>query len=93
MTPTLESFRALVFSGIKRALEIDPHCKSYEGTIGVFFPGYFANRDGDGEFLVELACYVLGPSRRYEWRGLTIEEALARATVDVTRWISELEQP
>lgn len=98
VTEPVEAFRALVFAGIKRALEIDGHCKAYEGAITVRYPSYFANQ-GRGilyapqnEYEVELACYVLGPNRGEKWRGKTLAEALEKATADVTRWIAEMER-
>ncbi len=93
----LEALRALVFAGIKRALEIDGCCKAYEGAITVRYPSYFANQ-GRGIlyapqdcYEVELACYVLGPNRGEKWQGATLAEALEKATADVTRWIAEME--
>jgi hypothetical protein len=89
-------FRALVFSGIKRALEADGYCKSYEGRIVVAFPDYFHehgepdDRDPNA-YSVDLHCYVLGPHRHYNWTGRTLGEALRKATRDVRRWIKELE--
>lgn len=97
MTDPVETFRALVFAGIKRSLEFDGHCKAYEGAITVRYPSYFANQ-GRGllyapqdEYEVELACYVLGPNRGEKWRGKTLAEACAKATADVERWIAEME--
>jgi hypothetical protein len=98
VTDELEAFRALVFRGIKRALEIDSHCKAYEGAIMVMLPSYFANQ-GSGilyepvhAYELHLACYVLGPSRSYKWKAATLSEAIRAATVDVERWIAELEE-
>ncbi len=97
MSDRVEAFRDLVFAGIRRALEIDEHCKAYEGTITVRYPSYFAGK-GRGilyapqdHYEVELACYVLGPNRGETWRGETLVDALALATADVTRWIAEME--
>jgi hypothetical protein len=90
----MAGFRALVFSGIARALEIDAHCKSYEGRVAVVYPSYFSGRSDDKAepaVTLQLHCYVLGPHRHYEWPGDTLQEAIRAATVDVKAWIEELE--
>lgn len=38
---------------------------------------------------IKLYCYLIGPSRNYEWRG-TLEEALARCTEEVQMWCKEV---
>lgn len=39
----------------------------------------------------KLHCYVIGPSRHYEWRGRTMDEALDKAEADINTWIEEWE--
>lgn len=77
----LVSLRARLFACIEKALAEDDHCKSYEGTFEVVMPCYFG-----GDWVIRLHCYVVGPSRHYEWRGSTIEEAELKAEVDITSW-------
>lgn len=106
-TPKLVAdFQALVFSGVKRALEIDGHCKSYEGTVEFHcsLPDYFRATQGeswglsaafgvgDFSYVLELHCYVLGPGRHYEWSGADQADLFERATADVKKWIAELEE-
>lgn len=90
---TFSRLRALTFEGIKRALE-DGGGKSYEGRFEIHFPDYF---DGAAFSLIHdnvpwairLHCYVLGPSRHYEWTGKTFMECIEAAVRDVTAWVKE----
>ena len=103
----LREFRELVFSGIKRSLELDGHCKSYEGAVEfhVQLPNYFKETHGEDHgfmaamgsdpgpnYKLTLHCYVLGPARHYDWEDSDVVDVFARATADVQRWISELEE-
>lgn len=90
----IERLRRLVLSGIRRALQLDGHHKSYEGhlEVKVVLPNIF-DHDQRPTFVVELSCYVLGPSRGYEWTSrVSLEDAIAQATADVGSWIDELEK-
>jgi hypothetical protein len=101
----LHDFRQLAFSGIKRALEIDGACKSYEGAVElhVGLPNYFKETTGEDwglaaffggaahNYKLTLHCYVLGPARHYDWEGSDVQDVFARATADVRTWIAELE--
>ena len=90
-----ELLRAKTFEGIKKALAIDSHCKSYEGAFEVLclYTDYFEDSQAIAkpEVVIRLHCYVLGPSRHYEWKGKTFAEALAKADYDITYWIKQLE--
>ena len=103
----LREFRELVFSGIKRSLEQDGYCKSYEGALEfhVRLPNYFKEVHGEDHgfmaamggdpgpnYKLTLHCYVLGPARHYDWEDSDVVDVFARATADVQRWISELEE-
>lgn len=76
-----------MFSLIARALKLDGVHKSYEGAIELHLPGYF----GNAMFRIILHCYVLGPTRHYEWTGVSLHEALASANKDVTEWEDEVQ--
>lgn len=77
--------RARLFQAIKEALAEDGHCKSYEGALWIKFPCYF---EGD-LWRIKLDCYVIGPSRHYEWEGQSFEESLTKAETDILWWIKE----
>lgn len=81
----LDEFQDVVFYGIEKALQLEGSHKSYEGAIRVCLPSYFG-----GDYFVELDCYVLGPSRHYEWAGETLLEAIDKAMSDVKKWVKEL---
>lgn len=78
----LEAYRAKLFAEIKRELEIDGHCKSYEGRVELHWPCYFG-----GEYSIHLACYVLGPARGYDYYGETWDECFDKAEADLDSWI------
>jgi len=81
--------RTRIFGLIDKAIEQDDgHHKSYEGQISIHWPNRF--EDSSGVLSIELACYVLGPSRKYHWEGKTLTEALDKMVVDVDVWEHEL---
>ena len=89
-----QKLRKKVMDGIADALKEDNGCKSYEGTFEVIadFPNYFddenATRGAEG-YVIRLHCYVLGPSRHYEWHGKTFAEAITKAEHDIDSWMQE----
>lgn len=91
------ALRRKIMAGIKKALEIDCSCKSYEGfmELVIEFPDYFeldnSEDDAPNRYVVRLHCYVLGPARHYEWRGRTLDEALDAAEKEISMWIAEVE--
>lgn len=91
------ALRRKVMTGIKKALEIDPGCKSYEGCMELLieYPNYFelneSEEDTPNWYEICLHCYVLGPARHYEWRGRTLDEALDAAEKEISMWIAEVE--
>lgn len=86
MNDKIIELRNLLFAEIKRCLAEDGHCKHYEGRVSLQWPGYF-----DDDYVVELDCYLIGPSRHYSWRGVSHDDALAKALADVRVWIAENE--
>jgi len=85
----LAAFRRLVMAGVSAYFASgESHCKSYEGRIAVTMPQH-ANVSSEHEWVVELGCYVLGPSRNYRWAGPSLGAVLAEARADVERWIAE----
>lgn len=87
------SLRRRVMQAIRRALEEDSCCKSYEGTFELLvgYPDYFDGEHADKPdfFKITLHCYVLGPSRHYEWTGKSFKEALDSAEKEIETWIRE----
>lgn len=90
------ALRRRVMQAIRRQLEQDSTCKSYEGTFEIFvsYPDYF-DREYDNKsdqpdfYIIRLHCYVLGPGRHYEWKGRTLKNALDKAEKDINQWIRE----
>lgn len=97
MTPTkpwptakIDALRQLVFAGIDVALAVDGHHKSYEGALGVeaLWPSRF-EPDHVESYAVHLHCYVLGPSRHYDWIGPDPDAVIDEATAAVRQWVRE----
>lgn len=90
------ALRLRVMQAIRRELERENSCKSYEGTFEILvgYPDYF-DREYDNKpdqpdfYLIRLHCYVLGPGRHYEWKGRTLKNALDKAEKDINQWIRE----
>ena len=85
-----ETLRQKLYEYIEYSLEVDGHCKSYEGTfvIEYRFPSYF-QREDDPTYNIHLSCYLIGPTRHYDWEGGTFGGALRAAEQDIYKWIDE----
>lgn len=81
----LMEYRKRLFAEIAKQLALDGHCKSYEGRIELYWPCYFG-----GKHVLHLACYVLGPTRGYDYEGDSWDECIAKANDDLNRWIQEI---
>lgn len=84
--------RQIVMKAIEEQLQIDSHCKSYEGAFewSVCYPNYFEDENaeqGPCYYMLTLHCYVLGPTRHYEWHGKTMDEVLDKAEGEIDSWI------
>jgi len=89
--------RAELFTAIAQSLAEDGHCKSYEGALSVSLPNFFEERaahEHDYGWLreeawgIELHCYLIGPNRHYRWSGVSFDEALCKAELDIRAWIA-----
>lgn len=89
----LKGLRHKLFEAIRKALEIDGHCKSYEGEFRISLPNYFEERDGEtNRYVLSLDCYVVGPSRHYTWSGSSLSEAISKAEGNINGWINEVKE-
>jgi len=66
--------------------------KSYEGTWEIRIEMPDATDDPNAELppdwcKIKLHCYLIGPSRHYEWTERTVEKAFERCKKDVEKWI------
>ena len=84
-------YRQRIFKAIKENLEVDGHCKSYEGqfTVSYYLPNYFVDDSEKPYWEISLDCYLIGPKRHYEWGGETFNEALENAVEDIDVWLKE----
>ena len=86
--------RKRVFRAIKEELEADCICKSYEGAfeVGCEYPNFFDDDEfemGDAlpnYYFIRLHCYVLGPSRHYDFSGKTFRQALDQLEQALNEW-------
>lgn len=88
----LDDFRAMVRREVAAALKRDGHHKSCEGWIhySVEMPPTLDNcAHHQQEHILQLYCYVLGPSRRYKWTAATASEVFAKATCEFASWVIE----
>ena len=88
------ALRKKLFGMIKAELEIDPYCKSYEGCLEVIceYPNYFEDEEatiGPVYYCIKLHCYVLGPSRHYDFTGKTMSEALDKLEKALNKWAED----
>lgn len=88
------ALRKRLAEALAALLKEDPHHKSYEGSweLTFCFNDVFRDPEGDAPpyfFMIRLHCYLIGPSRHYEWGGTSWEEALLRCRHDVEMWIKE----
>jgi hypothetical protein len=81
--------REELFDAIKKDLEKDGHCKSYEGAMEIGFPNFFDDSaPHENSWRITLHCYVVGPRRHYEWMGKTLDEAVGKMEKDIKKWLS-----
>lgn len=88
------ALRKRLAEALAALLKEGAHHKSYEGSweLTFCFNDVFRDPEGDAPpyfFLIKLHCYLMGPSRHYEWGGTSWEEALLRCRHDVEMWIKE----
>lgn len=100
MSPTeyaqFEKLRADLFDVIAVVLSQGGGGKSYEGTFRIQFPGYANAREqaefGPSPWAIFLDCYLIGPSRHYEWWGDTFADVLLKAETDIRAWMHEAQE-
>ena len=83
--------RERLFKAIKESLEIDGHCKSYEGRfdIEVSLPNYFEEGEREPLWCLHLACYLIGPRRGEDWYGDSFHSILKSAEKDLINWLDD----
>jgi hypothetical protein len=86
----IEALRVDLLAAIQERIDADGYCKSYEGMIKLVWPSWNQIDNGTEEpWTVELHCYLIGPSRHYDWTGATPLQAVQRAENDIRDWIDE----
>lgn len=90
-----ETLRRDLFAYLAKCLAEDGHCKSYEGAFSIqhHLPNYFeeTHNGGDAQSLwrIHLDCYLIGPTRHYDWDGDTFDNALEKCERDLREWMKE----
>jgi len=85
----LIDLRERVFTAIKECLEVDGHCKSYEGRFDIRYslPNYFQDEGGEPDWSIHFACYLIGPSRGEDWYGSSFKEVVDKVERDINVWL------
>ena len=83
--------RKTVANAIEEYLKDDCGHKSYEGTweLLVSYPSYFEDETATAKpdyYRITLHCYVIGPSRHYDWSGKSWDECLNKCELDIDEW-------
>lgn len=78
-------------AAIDKSLKEDGHCKSYEGAmrIGARFPDFFDHKEELPQWIIELDCYVVGPSRHYKWWDSSLSGVISKAEKEIRQWIQD----
>ena len=79
-----EKLRKELFDAIDYNIKMDGHHKSYEGRLSWICPHRFTD-----EYQIDLACYVIGPSRGHTWTVKNFAECLDQAECDIRLWIQQ----
>lgn len=88
------ALRKKVTDYIMEYLKEDCGHKSYEGTweLLVSYPSYFEDETATAApdfYQIALHCYIIGPSRHYDWHGESWDEVLTACERDINQWIGE----
>jgi len=87
----VEAFRALVWQGVRTAIESGRGVQPYEGALHLGWAPFLRMHSRRGRYSLHLSCSVFGgPTNHYAWRGRTWGEVFRKATADVEHWISEI---
>lgn len=88
----LMRLRSFLFDRIREAFKDGAIGKSIEGAFEVThcFPDYYEEEYDEkytGEcWIIKLYCYVVGPSRHYEWKSRTLLDAVKKAEKEIYGW-------
>ena len=87
----IERFKQLhlkVKSACNQAVNEGAGGKSYDGTMkfSIDLPPFY-EEDFKPLYHINLQCYLIGPSRSYDWFGVTAEECLEKAESDIDYYI------
>lgn len=91
----LMRLRKYLFDKIREAFADGAIGKSTEGLFEVChsLADYYEEEYKGGYsgelWIVKLYCYVVGPSRHYEWKGRTLEDAVKKAENEIYGWFGE----
>lgn len=87
--------RNFLFDKIQEAFSDGATGKSTEGVFEIThcFPDFYEDRWQEkwtgNAWGIKLYCYVVGPSRHYEWWGGTLMDAIKKAEKEIYGWFGE----
>lgn len=89
-----QKLRKKLFAHLQTIIDSGEPGKSYEGIFEILcsYPDAWEDPDANGKpdyYEIRLHCYLIGPSRHYDWAGKTLEEAFQKCKNDVELWIKK----
>lgn len=70
----IAEIQRLLMEAYDHYFSYESHCKSYEGTIAIYYPNVFEQRDGKTAPTYEISSYVFADGRMEEFK--TLDDAL-----------------
>lgn len=88
----IERFQKLhlqVKNACKQVVSDGGGSKSYDGMMNfsIDLPAFY-EEDQAPLYHIHLQCYLIGPTRSYDWFGLTPDECLNKAEADINFYIN-----
>lgn len=82
----LDEFVAWLHHEIHERLNLDSHCKHYEGEVDLEVAGALDKP----RVTLTLRMYLFAPiGREHKWTASTVAEAVSKAHADCAKWIAE----
>lgn len=77
-----------VTDACKQAVNDGAGSKSYDGMMNfsIDLPAFYED-DSAPLYHIHLQCYLIGPTRSYDWFGLNADECLNKAEADIQYYI------
>lgn len=83
-----QKLHSQVINACKQAVSEGSGSKSYDGqmSFSIDLPAFYEG-DITPIYHIHLQCYLIGPTRSYDWFAATAEECLNKAETDINYYI------